>query len=144
MDRLTAEFHQTTYRPRQLTPGALVQEGIYAQRAAARQAELRYYQGQIDAQKALQAQADSQVRQYAKETGVALDVEKIRTKLESDAVGSRLDTLAAVTARLEAERSVLFNISQGENARQDVAAFARPVGKLQSTMVRRCQPDHHG
>jgi hemolysin D len=123
MDRLTAEFHQTPYRPRQLTPGALVQEGIFAQRAAARQAELRYYQGQIDAQKALQTQSDSQVRQYAKETGVALDVEKIRTKLESDAVGSRLDTLAAVTARLEAERSVLFNISQGENARQDVAAL---------------------
>lgn len=123
VDRLTAEYHQQAYRPRQLTAGALVQEGIFAQRAAAREAELRYYQGQIDAQKALQAQAEAQVRQYAKETGVALDVERIRTKLEQDAVGSRLDTLAAVTARLEAERSVLFNVDQMENAKQSVAAL---------------------
>ena len=123
VDRLNAEFHQTPYRPQHLTPGALVQEGIYSQRAAARAAELRYYQGQIDAQKALVAQSESQVRQYAKETGVSLDVEKIRTKLEQEAVGSRLDTLAAVSSRLEAERNVLFNINQGENARQDVSAL---------------------
>ncbi len=123
VDRLTAEFHQTQYKPHQLTPGATVQEGIFAQRAAARQAELRYYQGQIDAQKALQVQAEASVRQYAKETGVSLDVEKIRTKLESDAVGSHLDTLAAVSARLESERNVLVNISQGENARQNVIAL---------------------
>jgi hemolysin D len=123
VDRLTAEFHQTPYRPRQLTAGALVQEGIYAQRAAAREAELRYYQGQIDAQKALQAQADTQVKQYAKETGVNLSIEQIYTKLEADAVGSRINTLNSVTARLESERNVLFNINQGESARQTVAAL---------------------
>ena len=123
VDRLSAEFHQTAYKPHQLSPGAVVQEGIFAQRAAARQAELRYYQGQIDAQKALQVQAEAQVRQFAKETGVTLDVEKIRTKLEADAVGSHLDTLAAVNARLESERNVLVNISQGENARQNVIAL---------------------
>ena len=123
VDRLSAEFHQTAYKPHQLTPGATVQEGIFAQRAAARQAELRYYQGQIDAQKALQVQAEAQVRQFAKETGVSLDVEKIRTKLEADAVGSRLDTLAAVNQRLESERNVLINISQGENARQNGIAL---------------------
>jgi HlyD family secretion protein len=123
VDRLTAEFHQTAYRPRQLTPGAIVQEGIFAQRAAAREAELRYYKGQIDAQRALEAQSDAQVQQYAKETGVAVDVEKIRTKLEQDAVGSRLDTLAAVNQRLEAERSVLFNINQADSARQTIAAL---------------------
>jgi HlyD family secretion protein len=123
VDRLNAEFHQVPYRPKQLTPGATVQEGIFAQRAAAREAELRYYKGQIDAQRALEAQADAQVRQYAKETGIAVDVEKIRTKLEQDAVGSRLDTLSAVNQRLEAERSVLFNINQAENARQTVAAL---------------------
>jgi HlyD family secretion protein len=123
VDRLTAELRQSQYRPKQLSPGALVQEGIYAQRAAAREAELRYYKGQIDAQRALMQQADAQVRQYAKETGVAVDVEKIRAKLEADAVGSRLDTLAAVNARLEAERSVLFNVDQGESAKQNVAAL---------------------
>jgi hemolysin D len=123
VDRLAAELHQVQYRPKQLSPGALVQESIFAQRAAAREAELRYYKGQIDAQRALKEQADAQVRQYAKETGVAVDVEKIRAKLEADAVGSRLDTLAAVTARLEAERSVLFNIDQAESAKQNVAAL---------------------
>jgi HlyD family secretion protein len=123
VDRLTAEYHQVPYRPRELTAGALVQEGIYAQRAAAREAELRYYKGQIDAQRSLQAQADANVRQYAKETGVNLDVEKIRAKLEQDAVGSRLDTLAAVGARLETERFVLFNIEQAQNARQLTAAL---------------------
>ena len=123
VDRLTAELHQVQYRPKQLSPGALVQESIFAQRAAAREAELRYYKGQIDAQRALKDQAEAQVRQYAKETGVAVDVEKIRSKLEADAVGSRLDTLAAVTARLEAERSVLFNIDQAESAKQNVAAL---------------------
>jgi len=123
VDRLTAEFHQVQYRPKQLTAGALVQEGIFAQRAAARDAEMRYYKGQIDAQRALESQADSQVRQYAKETGVALDIEKIRTKLEQDAVGSRIDTLAAVNARLETEREVLFDINQAESARQTVAAL---------------------
>jgi len=123
VDRLSAELHQVGYRPKQLTPGALVQEGIYTQRAAAHEAELRYYKGQIDAQRALLAQANAQVQQYAKETGVAVDVEKIRAKLEADAVGSRLDTLSAVNARLEAERSVLFNLNQADNARQSVSAL---------------------
>ena len=118
VDRLSAELHQQPYHPQHLTAGALVQEGIYAQRASAREAELRYYRGQIDAQRSLAAQAESNIRQYAKETGIAGDVEKIRSKLEADAVGSRLDTLAATNTRLEAERSVLFNIQQGENAKQ--------------------------
>jgi HlyD family secretion protein len=123
IDRLNAENRQIAYHPRQLTPGALVQEGIFAQRASAREAELRYYQGQIEAQKALQLQADANVRQYAKETGVAVDVEKMREQLEHDAVGSRLDTLSAVNARLEAERQVLSWVQQSENARQNVAAL---------------------
>ena len=123
IDRLTAENRQVQYRPRQLTPGALVQEGIFAQRASAREAELRYYQGQISAQLALQAQADASVRQYAKETGVAVDVEKMRVQLEHDQVGSRLDTLAAVNQRLESERQVLTSIQQSESARQNAAAL---------------------
>lgn len=123
VDRLQAEFQGLPYRPKQLTAGAVVQEGIFAQRAAARQGELRYYQGQIDAQRALISQADANVRQYAKETGVNMDVEKIREKLEKDAVGSELDRLAAVSARLETERYVLFNIDQEKNAQQLTTAL---------------------
>lgn len=73
VDRLTAELHQVPFKPRRLTAGAVVQEGIYTQRASAREAQLRYYQGQIDAQRALLAQASGDIRQYAKETGVAVD-----------------------------------------------------------------------
>ncbi len=123
IDRLNAENKQVQYHPRQLSPGALVQEGIFAQRASAREAELRYYQGQINAQRALQAQADADIRQYAKETGVAFDVEKMRVQLEHDQVGSRIDTLSAVNARLEAERQVLTSVQQSENARQTVGAL---------------------
>ena len=123
IDRLTAENRQVQYRPRQLTPGALVQEGIFTQRSSAREAELRYYQGQISAQLALQAQADASVRQYAKETGVAVDVEKMREQLEHDQVGSRIDTLTAVSQRLEAEREVLTSIQQSENAKQNAIAL---------------------
>ena len=123
IDRLNAENRQVQYRPRQLTPGALVQEGIFSQRASAREAELRYYQGQISAQLALQAQADASVRQYAKETGVAVDVEKMREQLEHDQVGSRIDTLTAVSQRLEAERQVLTSIQQSENAKQNAMAL---------------------
>ncbi len=123
IDRLTAELHQYPYKPRLLTAGALVQEGIYAQRAAAREAELRYYKGQVDAERALLAQAEANIRQYAKETGVALDVEKIRELEERDAVGSRLDTLSAQSTRLEAERQVLFNIQQANNAKQTIASL---------------------
>ncbi len=123
VDRLTAESHGTAYRPQHLTAGALVQEGIFSQRAAAREAELRYYKGQLDAQRALAQQAEAQVRQYAKETGVTMDVEKIQARLEADAVGSKLATLAATQARLETERNVLFNIEQEQNARQLAAAL---------------------
>ncbi len=123
IDRLNAENQQTPYRPQHLTPGALVQEGIYAQRAAAREAELRYYQGQMNAQNALAAQSDADIRQYAKETGVAVDVEKMRVQLEHDQVGSRINTLAAVTQRLESERQVLSSVQQAENARQNAAAL---------------------
>ncbi len=123
IDRLNAENKQGQYHPRQLTPGALVQEGIFAQRASAREAELRYYQGQIDAQRALQAQADADIRQYAKETGVAVDVERMRVQLEHDQVGSRIDTAQAISARLEAERQVLTSVQQAENARQTVSAL---------------------
>lgn len=123
IDRLTAEVHQYPYKPKQLTAGALVQEGIYAQRAAAREAELRYYKGQVDAERALEQQAEANVHQYAKETGVAVDVEKIREQLERDQVGSRLDTLAAQSSRLEAERNVLFNIEQSKSARQTIVSL---------------------
>ncbi len=123
IDRLNAENKGMPYHPHQLTPGALVQEGIFAQRASAREAELRYYQGQIDAQHALQAQADANIRQYAKETGVAGDVEKMRVQLEHDQVGSRIDTLTAVNARLEAERQVLTSVQQSENARLNADAL---------------------
>jgi hemolysin D len=116
IDRLNAENRQVPYRPSTLSAGALVQEGIFAQRASAREAELRYYRGQIDAQRALMVQADADVRQYAKETGVAADV-------EHDLVGSRIDTLAAVSQRLEAERQVLTSVQQEENARQMVASL---------------------
>ena len=123
IDRLAAEVHQTPYKPTKLTPGALVQEGIYSQRASAREAELRYYKGQIDAQSALLAQAQANIRQYAKETGVSVDVEKMRIQLERDQVGSRLDTLAATNARLESERQVLFSVQQAENAKQTIAGL---------------------
>jgi HlyD family secretion protein len=123
IDRLNAENHQVPYRPRNLTAGALVQEGLFTQRASAREAELRYYQGQIEAQRALLLQADANIRQYAKETGVAVDVEKMRVQLEHDQVGSRIDTLAAVTARLEAEREVLTFVDQEENAKQTISAL---------------------
>jgi HlyD family secretion protein len=120
VDRLTSELHQSAYRPRKLTPGAVIQEGIFAQRSAAREAELRYYSGQIEAQRALLNQAEANVRQYAKETGVSVDVEKVRIQLEHDEVGSRLDTLAATSARLESEREVLGSIQQAENARETI------------------------
>jgi HlyD family secretion protein len=123
IDRLNAENRQAAYHPARLTPGALVQEGIFAQRASAREAELRYYQGQINAQNALAAQADADIRQYAKETGVAVDVEKMRLQLEHDQVGSRIETLAAVSQRLESERQVLASVQQAENARQNAAAL---------------------
>jgi HlyD family secretion protein len=123
IDRLNAENKQVAYHPRKLTAGALVQEGIFAQRASAREAELRYYQGQIDAQRALMLQANADIRQYAKETGVAVDVEKMRQQLEHDQVGSRLDTLSAVNARLEAERQVLTSVQQEDNARQMMASL---------------------
>jgi HlyD family secretion protein len=123
IDRLNAENRQLPYRPTALSAGAIVQEGIFAQRASAREAELRYYRGQIDAQRALMAQADADVRQYAKETGVAADVEKMRQQLEHDLVGSRIDTLNAVSQRLEAERQVLAAVQQEESARQTVASL---------------------
>jgi hemolysin D len=123
IDRLNAENRQQPYRPSALSAGALVQEGIFAQRASAREAELRYYRGQIDAQRALMAQADADVRQYAKETGVAADVEKMRQQLEHDLVGSRIDTLNAVSQRLEAERQVLASVQQEENTRSMVASL---------------------
>lgn len=123
VDRLTAELHQVPYKPKQLTPGALVQEGIYAQRAAAREAQLRYYQGQIEAQRAQYRLAEANVRQYAKQTGIASDLERIRAKLEADAVGSRIDTLAAVNQRLETERNVLTSLQQMDTAKQTIAAL---------------------
>jgi HlyD family secretion protein len=123
IDRLTAEERQVAYKPRHLTPGALVQEGIFAQRAAAREAELRYYKGQVDAQRALLEQSNANVRQYAKEAGIAGDVERMRETLERQALGSHIDTAAAQTARLEAEREVLTFIQQAENAKQTIASL---------------------
>lgn len=123
VDRLTAELHQLPYKPKALTPGALVQESIFAQRAAAREAQLRYYQGQIDAQKAVLAQAEADIRQFAKQTGIAADVEKIRRQLNYEQVGSNLDVLSATSARLELERQVLTSVQQRQAATQQIAAL---------------------
>ncbi len=123
IERLSAELKQVPYKPRRLTPGALVQEGIFAQRASAREAELRYYKGQVDAQRALLAQSDANVRQYAKETGLAGDTERMRQTLVKQGLGSQLDMNAAATARIEAERQVLSSVQQSESARQTIAAL---------------------
>ncbi len=129
VDRLGAELHAVPYKPKSLTGGALVQENIFIQRAAARDAQLRYYQGQIDAQHAQILAAEANISQYAKQTGVATDVERMRHQLEQQQVGSRLDTLAAVNARLEMERQVLTSVQQRETATQTLAALQ---GQLQS------------
>ena len=123
IERLGAELHQVPYKPSRLTPGSLVQEGIFAQRASAREAELRYYKGQVDAQRALMAQSDANIRQYAKETGLAGDLERMRITLERQALGSHIDTLSAQTARIEAERQVMSSVQQSESARQTIAAL---------------------
>ena len=123
IERLNAELKQVPYKPRRLTPGALVQEGIFDQRASAREAELRYYKGQVDAQRALLVQSDSNIRQYAKETGLAGDLEHMRLTLEKQALGSHIDVLSAQTARIEAERQVLSAVQQSESAKQTIAAL---------------------
>ncbi|MEJ0045031.1 MAG: biotin/lipoyl-binding protein [Rhodospirillales bacterium] len=126
VDRLGAELHQAQYRPKQLSPGALVQEGIFAQRAAGPRGGAALLQrpdrraaradGAGRRQCAAICQGNRRCGGRRKESA---------RNWNPTAVGSRLDTLAAVNARLEAERSVLFNLNQAENAKQNVAAPAR-------------------
>ena len=47
----------------------------------------------------------------------------MRVQLEHDQVGSRIDTLTAVNARLEAEREVLTSVQQSENSRLNADAL---------------------
>ncbi|HTR17563.1 MAG TPA: HlyD family type I secretion periplasmic adaptor subunit [Acetobacteraceae bacterium] len=122
VDRLRAEEAGKEYRPAELTPETQVQVAIFAQRAAQRLAQLRYYDEQINGFRAQVARDEADAALYRQRVNVAQSVESMRLELQREQVGSRLNSLAAIDARLEATRSLANALNSAENDRRQLAA----------------------
>lgn len=123
VDRLRAEASGQQYVAVPGSPGSQVQAAIFAQRAAQRTAQLSNYAQQIEAQRALIQKDEDDAAFYRQRMAVAQNVESMRLQLQHDAVGSRLDSLAATDNRLEMTRSLAQALSSAQSERQQMGAI---------------------
>ncbi len=122
VDRMRAEAAGQTYQPTANNPATKVEQAIFTQRAAQRQAQLQNYSSQIAG---LQAQVQRDVNDaefYKQRVSVAQNVEGMRLELQRDQVGSKLNSLAATDTRLETTRALAASLSSAENERRQLAA----------------------
>jgi HlyD family type I secretion membrane fusion protein len=104
--RLSAELHGTPFRsPTGEAPG-LLQERLYAARAAQYRATLTGYDERVGAAQAAIDRATKELGYYSERLSLIREVEVMRTTLQERQTGSRLNTIVASDQRVEIERNV--------------------------------------
>lgn len=105
VERLHAELENHPYVP-DGSPASLLQATLLAQRAAERDFKLRDFQEKIEGARSKVAQAKASIESYGQRLEVAQTIEQKRIKLEQLQVGTQLNTLAAIDARVEIQRNL--------------------------------------
>ncbi len=106
VDRLTAEASGKPYQPTASDQATQVQAAIFAQRASERSFHLQNLQQKIEGFQALVQRDEQDGEFYKQRLAIASNVAGMRAELQRDAVGSKLNTLQAQDAQVEATRSL--------------------------------------
>jgi hemolysin D len=86
-----------------------LQQGLFAQRKAQRDEQMRAYNSQIAQYQATVAKLNNNQSRYADRMTLAKEVEQMRATLAAAQVGSRLNLLAATDQKTELLRNLEFN-----------------------------------
>ncbi|MGI4945095.1 MAG: HlyD family type I secretion periplasmic adaptor subunit [Janthinobacterium lividum] len=105
VDRLRAEANGQPYKPASGEAGAQVQAAIFAQRQNERAFRLQNYQQKIEGFQAAMMKDQTDASFYQQRIGIAQNVLNMRSELQRDQVGSKLNTLSAQSDLNEAARS---------------------------------------
>lgn len=106
VDRLTAERDQKPYAPRDARDGpTAMQLGIFRQRKAEFDAQLRQFDQKIGSLETGIARSNAEAAQLRKRVQVSTEIEGMRQELENRQVGSRLNRLLSTDARMELQRN---------------------------------------
>ena len=106
VDRLTAEAAGKPYQPSATDQATQVQAAIFAQRASEHNFRLQNLQQKIEGFQALVQRDEQDTEFYKQRLAIASNVAGMRAELQRDAVGSKLNTLQAQDAQVEATRSL--------------------------------------
>ncbi len=126
VDRLSAEAQGVAYRPAGSGPASQVQAAIFAQRLGEHSARLQNYQQKIEGFAVLVQRDEQDAESYKQRLAIAANVAGMREELQRDAVGSRLNTLQAQDAQVEAQRSLAAAL---RSAQQDRAQLQGAVAE---------------
>ncbi len=121
--RLHAEATDTDYQPVSADPAAAVQQSIFLQRRAERQARLQNYGQKIAGLQATLAKATGDIQSYSDRVQVAQTVEGKRRELQQLGWGSQLNLLQATDAKLDVQRGLSEAQQTARSATQDLQAM---------------------
>ena len=112
--RSEAELAGRAYTPPPASDAAAarygeLQQGLFAQRKAQRDEQMRAYNSQIAQYQATVAKLNNNQSRYADRMTLAKEVEQMRATLAAAQVGSRLNLLAATDQKTELLRNLEFN-----------------------------------
>ncbi len=121
--RLHAEATDTDYEPALGEPAAAVQQSIFLQRKAERQARLQNYREKIGGLQATLAKATGDIQSYNDRLQVAQTVEGKRRELQQLGWGSQLNLLQATDAKLDVARGLGESQQTARSAAGDLQAM---------------------
>ena len=122
VDRLRAEANGTAYKATGGEAGSQVQAAIFAQRANERAFRLQNYQQKVEGFQAAMQRDQTDASFYQQRIGIAQNVLNMRSELQRDQVGSKLNTLAAQSDLNEAARSYASSLRSEQADRSQMQA----------------------
>ncbi len=117
VERLTAEAAGKPYQPTTNDQASQVQAAIFAQRASEHSFRLQNLQQKIEGFQALVQRDEQDSEFYKQRLAIASNVAGMRAELQRDAVGSKLNTLQAQDAQVEATRSLGASLRSAQQDR---------------------------
>lgn len=124
VDRLTAEAGKVPYaEAADRNPAATLQFSLWRSRQAQYQASLANYDQKIASAQATLSRSQRDIDYFKSRLGVNSEIETMRSKLEQQQFGSRLNTLLAQDNRTEIARTLASAEEQARTAQHDMDAL---------------------
>ena len=121
--RMQAEIESRPFAYSGLDPNLMLQAAIFAQRQAEYNFRMEGYAQKINGLAATIARTKSDAEGFRNRLAYAVSLETVRRELERLNVGSKLNTLQSMDARVEMERNLESAEQQNQSAQRDLAAM---------------------